>query len=78
AEVNGAVKVAKVGRLGSTQTSAEERAITRGIGLSRDDPEPSLIMLTASTSKNILVATLDLIHKSASVRPEVSSSSTTR
>lgn len=73
AEMNGAVKVAKVGRLGSTQTSAEELAITRGIGLNRDDPEPSLIMLTASTSKNILVATLDLIHKSASVRHEVSS-----
>jgi hypothetical protein len=67
-----AAKVAKVSKMGSTQTSAEERAVTRGIGLNRTDPEPSLIMLTASTSKNILVATLDLIHKSASVRHEVS------
>ena len=70
--MNDAVKVAKVGKLGNTQTSAEEHAVTRGIGLNRNDPEPSLIMLTASTSKNILVATLDLIHKSASVRHEVS------
>jgi hypothetical protein len=45
------------------QTSNEHRAATRGIGLNRDDPEPSLIVLTASTSKNILVTTLELIHK---------------
>lgn len=50
---------AKRGRMEGAQTPAEHR----GIGLNREDPEPSLIMLSASTSKNILAATLDLIHK---------------
>ena len=47
---------------GKNQTEAESQAATRGIGLNRDDPEPSLIMLTTSTDKKVLVATLDLIH----------------
>lgn len=63
--LNEPVKVAKVAGVGSAQTSSEHRAATRGIGLNRDDPEPSLIMLTASTTKNMLVAAVDLIHKSA-------------
>jgi hypothetical protein len=66
-ELNEPVSVAKVKGLGRAQTSAEHRAATRGIGLNRDDPEPSLIMLTASTSKNLLVAAVDLIHKSVSL-----------
>jgi hypothetical protein len=66
-ELNEPVKVAKADGGGTAQTSAEHRAATRGIGLNRDDPEPSLIMLTASTSKNMLVAAVDLIHKSASL-----------
>jgi hypothetical protein len=66
-ELNEPVKVAKVESEGSAQSSAEHRAVTRGIGLNRDDPEPSLIMLTASTSKNMLVAAVDLIHKSVSL-----------
>ena len=66
-ELNEPVKVAKAEKMGSAQTSAEHRAATRGIGLNRDDPEPSLIMLTASTSKNMLVAAVDLIHKSVSL-----------
>lgn len=66
-ELNGPVKIAKAGKQGGTQTSGEQRAVTRGIGLNRNDPEPSLIMLTASTSKNILVAAVDLIHRAASL-----------
>jgi hypothetical protein len=66
-ELNEPVKVAKLEGVGSAQTSGEHRAATRGIGLNRDDPEPSLIMLTASTSKNMLVAAVDLIHKSVSL-----------
>jgi hypothetical protein len=61
------VKVASTRGQGSAETSGERGAVTRGIGLNRNDPEPSLIMLTASTSKNILVATVDLVHKSASL-----------
>ena len=66
-EMSEPVRTAKVGRLGSAQTADEHRAVTRGIGLNRNDPEPSLIMLSGSTSKNMLVVTLDLIHKSASM-----------
>ena len=65
-ELNEPVSVAKVQGLGSSQTSSEHRAATRGIGLNRDDPEPSLIMLTASTTKNVLVAAVDLVHKTVS------------
>jgi hypothetical protein len=61
------VRIARSESPGGAQTSAEHRAATRGIGLNRDDPEPSLIMLTASTSKTILVATVDLVHKSGSL-----------
>jgi len=63
-EMNETVKSAKVDGMGKSQTENELRAATRGIGLNRDDPEPSLIMLTGSTSKNMLVVSLDLIHKS--------------
>jgi hypothetical protein len=57
------VQVAKVQRFGNAQTSGEHAATTRGIGLSKRDPEPSLIMLTASSHTDMLVTTLDLIHK---------------
>jgi len=63
-ELDEPVKVARAERFGNSQTTPEHQAATRGIGLNRDDPEPSVIMLTASTSKNMLVATMDLIHKS--------------
>lgn len=63
-ELSEPVKAAKQGRVEGAETSAEHRGITRGIGLNRDDPEPSLIMLSASTNRNILIATLELVHKS--------------
>jgi hypothetical protein len=63
-ELDEPIKTAKADSFGSSQTAPEHQAATRGIGLNRDDPEPSLIMLSASTNKNVLVATLDLIHKS--------------
>ena len=63
-EMSEPVTSAKRDRSGKAQTASERQAATRGIGLNRDDPEPSLIMLTGSTSKNILVVSLDLIHKS--------------
>jgi len=71
-ELNEPVKVVNTAGLGNAQTSAEHRAVTRGIGLNRDDPEPSLIMLTASTSKNMLVAAVDLVHKSVSLQTDSS------
>ena len=66
-EMNEPVKTATVKGVGRAQTSGEHRAATRGIGLNRDDPEPSLIMLTGSTARNMLVVTMDLVHKSVSM-----------
>jgi hypothetical protein len=66
-EMNAPTQVGKASGLGKTQTASERDAATRGLGLNRDDPEPSLIMLTASTDKKVLIATLDLIHKAVSL-----------
>ena len=63
-ELNEPTKVAKSDNAGTAQTAAERHGATRGIGLNRDDPEPSLIMLTSSTNKNMLVTTINLVHKS--------------
>lgn len=57
------VKGAKAAQFGATETANEHQATTRGIGLSKEDPEPSLVMMTASSGTNILVTTLDLAHK---------------
>jgi len=47
---------------GRTETTAEQQATTRGLGLAKDDPQPSLVMM-ASSPRSTLVTTLDLIHK---------------
>src|SRR6266550_9097914 len=65
-ELSGPAQTSKAAGIGESQTSQEHRAATRGIGLNRDDPEPSLIMLTASSSKTILVTTVELIHNAIS------------
>lgn len=62
-ELSSPVKVAKSERYGKAQTTAEVEAGTRGLGLSKVDPEPSLVMMRASTDANILVAMLELNHK---------------
>lgn len=62
-ELSVPVQVAKSQHYGKAQSANEQVATTRGIGLSKDDPEPSLVMLTASSNTPMLVATLELIHK---------------
>jgi hypothetical protein len=62
-ELSVPLQVAKAEAYGKTQTSAETHASTRGIGLSKNDPEPSLVMMTASANTDLLVAMLELIHK---------------
>lgn len=57
-----AVKSAKASMYGKAETESERQANVRGIGLNRDDPEPSLIMLSSSTDKKILVVPLVLNH----------------
>src|ERR1044072_2589390 len=56
------LKTDKAQQFGGAQTSTEQQATSRGIGLSKEDPPPSLVMM-ASSPRSTLVATLDLIHK---------------
>ena len=56
------LKTDKDRQFGAAQTSTEQQATSRGLGLSKEDPPPSLVMM-ASSPRSTLVATLDLIHK---------------
>ena len=56
------LKTDKEKQFGGAQTSTEQQATARGLGLSKEDPPPSLVMM-ASSPRSTLVATLDLIHK---------------
>jgi len=49
-------------QFGKAQTTVEQEATSRGLGLAKDDPQPSVVMM-ASSPRSTLVATLDLIHK---------------
>ena len=62
-EMAAPVQTSSVQRSGKGQTSNEQQAATRGIGLSKEDPPPAQVTLTTSTNRNLLVATMDLIHQ---------------
>jgi len=62
-EMKGPVQIAKSDSYGKSQTDGERAASTRGLGLSKEDPEPSMVMMAASTNTNMLVAMLELVHK---------------
>ncbi|HEX5885102.1 MAG TPA: DUF4384 domain-containing protein [Pyrinomonadaceae bacterium] len=61
-EMQAPLKTDKTQQIGGAQTTTEQQATTRGLGLAKTDPEPSLVMM-ASSARPTLVATLDLIHK---------------
>ncbi|HEU4510400.1 MAG TPA: DUF4384 domain-containing protein [Pyrinomonadaceae bacterium] len=61
-ELQEPLKRDKVQKIGGAETDAEQQATTRGLGLAKSDPQPSLVMM-ASSPRSTLVATLDLIHK---------------
>ncbi|HEV8427720.1 MAG TPA: DUF4384 domain-containing protein [Pyrinomonadaceae bacterium] len=61
-EMQEPLKTDKTKQYGKAQTAGEQDANARGIGLAKDDPQPSLVMMASSTRPR-LVATLDLIHK---------------
>lgn len=61
-EMQAPLKTDKTEQIAGAQTTTEQQASTRGIGLAKDDPQPSLVMMASST-RPTLVATLDLIHK---------------
>ena len=48
---------------GRVETPAEHEAATRGLGLSADAPLPSVIYMITSANAEILVATVELIHR---------------
>ncbi|MFL6227662.1 MAG: DUF4384 domain-containing protein [Pyrinomonadaceae bacterium] len=48
---------------GRALEATEHEAATRGLGLSADAPLPSVIYMVASSNANVLVTTVDLIHK---------------
>jgi hypothetical protein len=57
------LKVDNARSFGRAQSAAEHEAATRGIGLAKTDPEPSLVMMTASSGPGRLVTGLELFHK---------------
>ena len=57
------VKVATSKTFGQAQTEKEKIATTRGLGLDKSAPEPSVIRMNASTNEPLLVTMLDLVHK---------------
>lgn len=61
-ELHEPLKTDRTQTYGKAETDREVQATTRGIGLAKDDPQPSLVMMALS-SRSTLVATLDLIHK---------------
>ena len=61
-EMQEPLKTDKTATFGKAETSTEQAATTRGLGLAKDDPQPSIVMM-ASSARSTLVATLDLIHK---------------
>lgn len=63
ANMNARVYIDKSQTYGQVQTKAEHDATTRGLGLERGAPEPSVIRMNAVASNGILVTVLDLIHK---------------
>lgn len=62
-ELNTPAVAAKGQNFGKPQTNVERNAATRGIGLAKNDPEPSLVMMSASSGTGLLVAPLDLFHR---------------
>jgi hypothetical protein len=62
-ELKTPIQIAKAENYGAAQSTKEHDAATRGIGLAKDDPEPSLVMLKTSTDSRMLITALDLVHR---------------
>lgn len=50
-------------KFGKAQTSGEQEATTRGIGLAKEDAEPTMVIMSASAGPNMLVTAMELAHK---------------
>jgi hypothetical protein len=61
--VNAPVHTSKNKTHGRTQNIVERESITRGFGLSKAAPPPSVIRMNTSSNTEILVTLIELIHK---------------
>ena len=57
------VKVATTQNFGQAQTEREKIAMTRGLGIDKLMPQPSVIRINASSEEPMLVTVLNLVHK---------------
>ncbi|MFY9618517.1 MAG: DUF4384 domain-containing protein [Pyrinomonadaceae bacterium] len=57
------VRVATTQNFGQAQTEREKVAMTRGLGLDKSMPQPSVIRINASSNEPMLVTVLDLVYK---------------
>ena len=62
AQMQEPLKTDKTQAFGKTETPTEQQATTRGLGLAKDDPQPSMVMM-ASTARSTLITALELIHR---------------
>lgn len=62
-EIDEPLRTTTPSSFGKPQTAPEREAVERGIGLSKQEPEPSLIMMSASAKSGTLVTVLYLVHK---------------
>lgn len=62
-ELDEPLRTSTASRFGKAQTEPEREAIERGLGLSKQEPEPSLILMSASAKSGTLVTVLELVHK---------------
>ena len=62
-EMASPLKVDNSQNFGRAQSSTEHDAATRGIGLAKNDPEPSMVIMSASSGPGMLVTGLELFHK---------------
>lgn len=62
-ELDEPLRTSTAARFGKAQTEPEREAVERGLGLSKQEPEPSLILMSASAKSGTLVTVLDLVHK---------------
>ena len=61
--VDAPLQISASAKFGKAQTGSERDAVERGLGLSKEEPEPSLILMSASSNTATLVTVLDLVHK---------------
>lgn len=62
-EMEAPLRVDAATKSSGRQSDAEHNAVTRGIGLAKADPEPALVMMSASSVSGMLAAKVDLIHR---------------